>query len=180
MDLTDAQGAVLELLIPKQPPREDGKGRPRCTNREVLAGILWALRTGAAWRDLPDRYPSAATCRRRFREWRQEETPEKIRQAPAKDLQERGDLDRSKGFPDGFFVVATKGGGPLERPSGAKVRRPWRRQTAMVFLSPSTLRLLRRMKSPLWKQRSPLDLCWKLRNGGSVIEPTIATRWMSC
>lgn len=51
MDLTDEQWAVLEPLIPKKQPREDGKGRPRCDDREVLAGILWVLRTGAAWQD---------------------------------------------------------------------------------------------------------------------------------
>ena len=55
MELTDKQWAVLEPLIPKKQPREDGKGRPRVDNRDVLDGILWMLRTGAAWQDLPDR-----------------------------------------------------------------------------------------------------------------------------
>jgi transposase len=32
----------------------------------VLNGILWILRTGAPWADLPTRYPSHQTCRRRF------------------------------------------------------------------------------------------------------------------
>ncbi|WP_413790055.1 transposase [Leptospira santarosai] len=38
-------------------PREDGKGRPRTDARSILNGILWILRTGAQWKDLPDRYP---------------------------------------------------------------------------------------------------------------------------
>ena len=70
MDMTDEQWQILSPLIPKKRPREDGKGRPRVGSREVLNGILWVLRTGAAWQDLPERYPSPATCHRRFQEWR--------------------------------------------------------------------------------------------------------------
>jgi len=53
MELTDKQWAILEPLFPIKTQREDGKGRPRISNREVLNGILWVLRTGAAWQDLP-------------------------------------------------------------------------------------------------------------------------------
>jgi len=35
----------------------------------VLNGILWVLRTGAPWHDLPERYPSYQTCHRRFQQW---------------------------------------------------------------------------------------------------------------
>jgi transposase len=164
MDLTDEQWAILKPLIPNTVGREDGKGRPRRDSREVLNGILWVLRTGAAWQDLPDRYPSPATCHRRFQEWRREGVLEKILQTLARDLKERGQLDLSECFIDGFFVVAKKGAGPWERPSGAKVRRSWRWQTAMVFLSPLTLKVLRQMKSPLWKQLSHLDLSWQNRS----------------
>jgi hypothetical protein len=41
MELTDEQWMVLGSLIPVKQPREDGKGRPRLTNRAVLNGILW-------------------------------------------------------------------------------------------------------------------------------------------
>ena len=58
MELTDEQWTILEPLIPVKEPRGDGKGRQRINNRDVLNDILWALRTGAAWQDLPDRYPS--------------------------------------------------------------------------------------------------------------------------
>lgn len=149
MDMTEEQWAILEGLIPEKAAREDGKGRPRVNNREVLNGILWVLRTGAAWQDLPDRYPSPATCHRRFQEWRREGVLETILQTLARDLKERGDLDLSECFIDGFFVVAKKGAEPWERPNAAKVRRSWRWQTAMVFLSPFTLKVLRQMKSPL-------------------------------
>jgi transposase len=72
MDLPDEQWAFLEPLIPQKKPRPDGKGRPRLNNRNVLDGMLWILRTGAAWQDLLDRYPSPATCHRRFQEWQRD------------------------------------------------------------------------------------------------------------
>jgi transposase len=106
MDMTDEQWATLEPLIPEKEAREDGKGRSRADNRDVLNGILWILRTGAAWQDLPDRYASPATCHRRFQEWRREGVLESILQTLARHLKERGKLDLSECFIDGFFVVA--------------------------------------------------------------------------
>ena len=78
MQLTEEQWKVLEPLIPAKEPREDGKGRPRTDNREVLNGVLWVLRTGAAWQDLPGRFPSPATCHRRFQECQREGVLEQI------------------------------------------------------------------------------------------------------
>lgn len=51
-ELSDAQYARLESLLPY--PRHHGKaGRPWLPNRTVVNGVLWILRTGAPWRDLP-------------------------------------------------------------------------------------------------------------------------------
>ena len=57
-DLTNAQWEILKLLIPEPTCREDGRGRPWKDRRTVLNGILWVLRTGAPWAEVPDRYPS--------------------------------------------------------------------------------------------------------------------------
>jgi transposase len=155
MDLTDEQWEVLKPIIPVPRRRADGRGRPWRDSRTVLNGILWILRTGAQWKDLPPRYPPYQTCHRRFQSWVRSGVFERILQALASDLRERGELDLSECFIDGTFVVAKKGGAGWERPSGARVRRSWQLQTVLVFLSPCTLRLLRRMKSPLWSQLSP-------------------------
>ncbi len=149
MDLKDEQWAVIEALIPKPRRRADGRGRPRQDDRAIMNGILWIMRTGAPWQDMPDRYPSSATCHRRFQGWVESGVFERMLQAMAEDLRDRGKLDLSECFIDGTFVVAKKGGSAWERPSGAKVRRSCLWQTAMVFLSPYTLHLLLRMKSPL-------------------------------
>lgn len=146
MDLTDEQWAVVEPLIPRPPRRPDGRGRPRVDDRAVLNGILWILRTGAPWKDLPERYPSYQTCHRRFQKWVRTGVLERILRALAQDLKERGRLDLTEGFIDGTFVMAKKGAQGWERPSGAKVRRSWQWQTALVFLSPLGLQALRRMK----------------------------------
>ncbi len=149
MDLTDEQWAVLEPLIPEPPRRADGRGRPWRNAREILNGILWVLRTGAPWRDLPERYPPYQTCHRRFQRWVEEGVLGSVLEALAEDLEERGGLDPSECFIDGTFVVAKKGGLAWERPSGARVRSSWRLQTALVFLSPCTRRVLHRTRSPL-------------------------------
>jgi transposase len=109
MDLTDEQWRVLEPLIGEMPQRADKRGRPWRSSREVLNGILWILRTGAQWADLPERYPPYQTCHRRFQRWVRDGTLERVLEALARDLKERGGLDLAECFIDGTFVVAKKG-----------------------------------------------------------------------
>jgi len=113
----------------------------------MLNGILWILRTGAPWRDLPERYPPYQTCHRRFQRWAEDGVLDKILRTLAEELKDRGDLDLSECFVDGTFVGAKKGAGRWERPSGAKARSSWRWQTALVFLSPCSRRALARTRS---------------------------------
>jgi transposase len=163
-ELTDEQWAIIEPLLPELPRREDGRGRPWRGNREVLNGILWLLRSGARWQDLPERFPPYQTCHRRFQQWVGEGALRRVLEALARDLKERGDLDLSECYIDGTFVVAKKGASEWERPNGAKVRSSWRWQTALVFLSPSTRRLLSRMRSPLSRILSPKFLPMNYRS----------------
>jgi transposase len=122
-ELTDEQWEILAPLIPEPVRRAEGRGRPvKHDNRAVLNGILWVVRTGAAWADLPDRFPSGSTCFRRVSRWVQAGVLRKILEALAQDLEERGKIDLSECFIDGTFVVAKKGAPKWERPSGAKVR----------------------------------------------------------
>jgi len=152
MDLTDEQWETLKPLIPELPRREDGRGRPWRDSRDVLNGVLWILRTGAPWKDLPERYPPYQTCHRRFQRWIEEGVLGAMLEALAEDLEERGEIDLSECYMDGTFVAAKKEGLVLERPSGARARRSWRFQTAVLFLSPSTQRVLRRTRSPLLRR----------------------------
>ncbi|MCC6464965.1 MAG: transposase, partial [Planctomycetes bacterium] len=72
MDLTNAQWARIEPLIPVKPRRADGKGRPSVSRRQALNGVLWVLQTGARWKDLPFRYPPFQTVHRWFLKWNRE------------------------------------------------------------------------------------------------------------
>jgi hypothetical protein len=121
----------------------------------VLNGILWILRTGARWQDMPERYPPYQTCHRRFQEWVRAGSFRTVLEVLAHDLETRGKFKLAECFIDATFVVAKKGAPALEKPSGAKVQSSWQWQTALVFLSPSTRLLLAHMKSPLSKTLSP-------------------------
>ena len=71
MDLTDEQWEAARPCIP-EPERQgttERGGRPWRDPRDVLNGILWVLRTGAPWADLPRRYPPPQTCHDRFQKW---------------------------------------------------------------------------------------------------------------
>jgi transposase len=136
MDLTDQQWAILAPLLPKPRVRRDGRGRPWRDPRDVLNGILWILRTGAPWKDLPERYPSYQTCHRRFQRWVHAGTLRRVLKALAADLHARGGLDLSETFIDGSFASAKKKGATSARPSAARGPRSWPWQTALVFLSP--------------------------------------------
>jgi transposase len=64
--MTDAQWEELAPLLPPQRPRT---GRPARDHRVVLSAILWVLRAGAPWRDLPERFGPWSTAWSRFRRW---------------------------------------------------------------------------------------------------------------
>ena len=64
-DLTDFEWRVIEPMLPNKP-----RGVPRVDDRRVLNGIFWVLRSGAPWRDLPERYGQRTTCYNRFVRWR--------------------------------------------------------------------------------------------------------------
>jgi len=154
VDLTEAQWEFVEPLLPVYRRRKDGRGRPRQDPREVLNGALWVLRTGAQWQELPRRYPPYQTCHRYFQEWSRDGTLKRILHALAKDLYERGGIDISEAFIDGTFAGAKKGASPSGRPSAGRGRRSWQSQTALVFLSPPGLQVLRRMRSRSSKRQS--------------------------
>jgi transposase len=62
-DLTNEQ---WERLTPLLPPQKPNTGRPAHDHRTILNGIVWILRTGAPWRDLPERYGPWRTVASRF------------------------------------------------------------------------------------------------------------------
>jgi len=75
-ELTDAAWAVIAPLLPSNGRR----GKQWTDHRRVINGILWKLRTGAPWRDLPERYGPWQTCYDRFVRWRRDGTWDRLLQ----------------------------------------------------------------------------------------------------
>ena len=106
--LTDEQWLLIADLFPDEPPSEKG-GRPRRTSRECVEGILWVLRTGARWRDLPARFPSPPTCWRRFQVWTEAGLWKAAWARLLRKLDRRGSIDWQEAMADGTFSSAKKG-----------------------------------------------------------------------
>ena len=67
LDLTDGRWARIAPLLPPQHPPT---GRPNHDHRTILGGILWVMRTGSAWRDLPAHFGPWETVHSRYTRWR--------------------------------------------------------------------------------------------------------------
>ncbi len=152
--LTDAQWANIQPLLLRRPKRPHG-GRPRASDRKVLEGILWMLRSGARWQDLPEAFPSPSTCWRRLRAGEEQEIWLEIWRAFLAELNERQQLNWSEAFLDGSFAPAKKGAAESGKPSGARGRSGWWWSTARAFLGETsfTLRPRRRSGSPRRRSR---------------------------
>jgi transposase len=143
--LTDEQWEKIEPLLPKF--RRSPKGGPRpVDSREVFEGILWVLRSGARWKDLPKEYPSASTCWRRLRDWEEQGVWERVWRVFVGLLDAQGLLDWEETFADGSFAPAKRGVPASARPNVEKVRSGWWWWTAKAFLSEAAWRLPRRRK----------------------------------
>ncbi len=154
MDLTDKQWEVISKEIPEHKVRADHRGRPWQNDRKILEGILWILRTGAPWKDLPDRYPPRATCHRRFQAWSRDGTFKKIWHALIRLLDDQGRLDWSEAFIDGSFASAKKGGLALVRLRGGKAQSGWPSLMVMGSLSESLSIRPRPLKRSSLKKQS--------------------------
>ncbi len=102
-ELTDAQ---WERLRPLLPPQKRRTGRPSKNHRTVINGILWVLRTGAPWRDLPERYGSWKTISSRFYRWRSAGVWQQILQKLQQRADGEGKLDWSLHYVDSTVVRA--------------------------------------------------------------------------
>jgi transposase len=102
-DLTNAQWERLQPLLPPQKPKT---GRPAVDHRRMVNGMLWILRTGAPWRDLPERYGPWRTVASRFYRWRQAGVFQRLLDTLQQQADTVGQLDWQLHFIDSTIVRA--------------------------------------------------------------------------
>ena len=109
----------MEPLLPIVTPSLQG-GRPRLSNELALNGILFVLRTGIPWEDLPQElgFGSGMTCWRRLRDWQVAGVWHRLHQVLLAELRSADKLDFSRVSMDGASVASPRGGrtrGPTPR-----------------------------------------------------------------
>src|ERR687898_2843045 len=105
--VTDELWAVIEPLLPKEPPKPRG-GRPRVGDRAALTGILFVLKTGIPCKMLPQEMGcgSGMTCWRRLKEWHHDGVWERLHQGLLDRLGEADYIDWSRASLDSGSVPA--------------------------------------------------------------------------
>ncbi len=102
-ELTDQQ---WERIAPLLPPQRPETGRPAKEHRLVLNAILWRIRSGAPWRDLPAEYGPWETIYSRFRRWRDAGIWEEVLRTLQAEAADDGELDATLAMLDGSSIRA--------------------------------------------------------------------------
>ena len=109
--LDDELWRLIEPLLPVRKRRFRHPGRKRIDDRRTLAGILFVLRTGIAWQQLPQEleYGSGMTCWRRLKEWQQAGVFQALHERLLAQLRSDGRLDLSRAVCDSASLRALLG-----------------------------------------------------------------------
>lgn len=89
-ELTEVEYARIAPLLPAMTPRRGGRWRD---HRQVINGIVFRVRTGVPWRDVPERYGPWKTLYKRFTRWQEDGTWARIEAMLQADADAAGDLD---------------------------------------------------------------------------------------
>ncbi len=102
-ELTNEQWARLTPLLPPPKPTTD---RPAHDHRPIIEGIRWILRTGAPWRDVPERYGPWHTVASRFYRWQQAGVWDRVLAQLPTQADAAGELNGAEHFVDGTVIRA--------------------------------------------------------------------------
>ena len=124
---------VEPLLPPPKPRRFRYPGRKPLTNRQALTGILFVLKTGIRWNDLPREMGcgSGSRCRRRLQAWYRAGIWHRLHAVLLAELQGADKIDWSRAAVDSSFVRA-RGGGEKTGPSPVDRRKKGSKHHAVV------------------------------------------------
>jgi transposase len=109
--VTDELWEIVEPLIPEVKRRYRYPGRKRIPDRQVLTGILFVLRTGIPWEDLPQEMGcgSGVTCWRRLRDWQEQGVWQRLHAVLLAKLNAAGEIDWQRAAIDSSHVRAFGG-----------------------------------------------------------------------
>ena len=119
-ELTDAAWRVIAPLLPRSAGRRGGQWRD---HRTVINGILWKLRTGAPWRDLPERYGPWQTCADRLYRWRRDGTWDRMLAQAQTRSDAAGEVVWKVSVDSSIARAHQHASGARRRPSQADVKR---------------------------------------------------------
>lgn len=103
--VTDDQWILIEDLVQAEPK---ATGRPPEDRRNILNGIFWILRTGAAWRDLPERFGKWKTVYHYFNQWSRDGTFDAILRRLQSAMVDVREIDEDLWCVDGTIVRAAR------------------------------------------------------------------------
>jgi transposase len=138
-ELTDQQWEMIKSVLPEG----GGQGGQWRDHRQVINGILWQARTGAPWRDVPDRYGPWKTLHERLRRWTADGTWEAIFQYVKSNVQLAEEDDATELWEVSVDSTVTRAhqhaAGARKKgalpPSAPRVRR-WRPSTGRRWAAP--------------------------------------------
>lgn len=140
--LTDALWERIDPLLPPYVPSPRG-GRPPTPDRVALEGILFVLKSGIDWEDLPAPFGCCGmTCWRRLRDWQAAGVWQALHEMLLAELREADQIDFARAIVDSASVRALKGG-----------RKPGRTPRIAVKMAPS-----------ITSSRTPVASHWRARS----------------
>jgi transposase len=112
-ELTDEQWKLIKPVLPKQ--RRGGRWND---HRQTLDAMLWVLRCGSPWRDMPERYGSWKTVYSRFRRWTDDGTLDKVLARLRARIDRDGLIDWDTWCVDGSSIRASKAAAGAPKKTG--------------------------------------------------------------
>lgn len=145
-ELADAQWKLIESLMPVS----DGPGRPWKDHRIQINAMMWILRTGAPWRDLPDRYGPWQTVYDRFNLWRQNGMWDRVLEHLQIRLDREGRIDWDLWCVDGSSIRASRAAAGAGKRGDRKSPRTtlWAAREADLAASSTWFVTARALRSP--------------------------------
>lgn len=119
-EVTDEQWEVIQPILPKRTAKT---GRPPSDPRLMVNGILWILRTGSPWRDLPERFGPWQTVYDHFAKWRAVGAYDRILEALHIRLDADGVIDWDLWCIDGSSVRASRAAAGASKKAAVAIRK---------------------------------------------------------